>query len=216
MLQQGLGYKLNGPARPRVTGRPNPADGFAEPGMHEQERRHVARLMRINHTGEVCAQALYQGQAFTARQSDVQNHMEHSAREESDHLSWCEPRLDDLEDHKSYLNPFWYADSFAIGALAGIAGDRWSLGFIVETERQVESHLDGHLEQIPSQVQKTRAILEQMKSDGIHHADVALADGGAPLPAPRAGGYEAGSQVHYEHRILDLGVIENRKKRCSH
>jgi len=170
--------------RPQTTGRPNPAGGIAETELPEQERRHTARLMRINHTGEVCAQALYQGQALTARLPGVRRAMERSAREENDHLRWCETRIDELGDRKSLLNPLWYAGSFTIGALAGLAGDQWSLGFVVETERQVENHLDEHLAEIPMTDRKTRAVLDEMKADEIHHAEVAKAAGGAPLPGP--------------------------------
>ncbi|QGU32003.1 2-polyprenyl-3-methyl-6-methoxy-1,4-benzoquinone monooxygenase [Thermochromatium tepidum] len=170
--------------RPRVTERKNPAADLKESELREDQRRHVARLMRINHTGEVCAQALYQGQALTARRPETRHRLERSAREENDHLAWCEERLDELGERKSLLNPFWYAGSFALGALAGLAGDRWSLGFVVETERQVEDHLDEHLAQIPAQDTKSRAILEQMKADEIHHAQVAKSAGGADLPAP--------------------------------
>jgi len=170
--------------RPQTTGRPNPAAGIAETELPEQERGHVARLMRINHTGEVCAQALYQGQALTARLSEVRRAMERSAQEENDHLQWCEARIAELGNRKSLLNPLWYAGSFTIGALAGLAGDKWSLGFVVETERQVESHLDEHLAEVPMTDRKTRAVLGQMKADEIHHAEVAKAAGGASLPGP--------------------------------
>ena len=170
--------------QPRTTERPNPAAPFADADLGEHERRHVARLMRINHTGEVCAQALYQGQALTARLPETRKRMERSAQEENDHLDWCASRLTDLGDRKSLLNPLFYAGSFAIGAAAGLAGDRWSLGFVVETERQVEDHLDEHLDQVPDYDERTRAILEQMKADEIHHAQVAKAAGGAELPGP--------------------------------
>lgn len=170
--------------RPPTTGRPNPAKGIAEADLSEQERKHIARLMRINHTGEVCAQALYQGQALTARQPEVQRSMERSAWEENDHLRWCETRIGELGDRKSLLNPLWYAGSFSIGALAGLLGDKWSLGFVVETERQVESHLDGHLAEIPVTDRRTRTILDRMKADEIHHAEVAEAAGSASLPRP--------------------------------
>ncbi len=170
--------------QPRTTERPNPAAPFADADLGEHERRHVARLMRINHTGEVCAQALYQGQALTARLPETRKRMERSAQEENDHLDWCASRLTDLGDRKSLLNPLFYAGSFAIGAAAGLAGDRWSLGFVVETERQVEDHLDEHLDQVPERDERTRAILEQMKADEIHHAQVAKAAGGAELPSP--------------------------------
>jgi ubiquinone biosynthesis monooxygenase Coq7 len=148
------------------------------------ERRHVARLMRVNHTGEVCAQALYQGQALTAHLPETRRRMQRCAQEENDHLAWCASRIDDLGDRKSLLNPFFYAGSFAIGAVAGLVGDRWSLGFVVETERQVEDHLDEHLRQVPVRDERTRAVLEQMKADEVHHAQVAKAAGGAELPAP--------------------------------
>lgn len=170
--------------KPQVTERPNPARDLPETELGEAERRRIARLMRINHTGEVCAQALYQGQAVTARLPEVRRNMERSAKEENDHLEWCASRIEELGDRKSLLNPFWYASSFAIGAAAGLAGDKWSLGFVVETERQVESHLEGHLAEVPPADARTRAILEQMKADEIHHADVAKAAGGAPLPGP--------------------------------
>jgi ubiquinone biosynthesis monooxygenase Coq7 len=168
---------------PRVTARPYPAADLTEAPLGEPERRHVARLMRINHTGEVCAQALYQGQALTARLPETQRRMERSAQEENDHLAWCAARIEELNDRKSLLNPLFYAGSFAIGALAGLAGDRWSLGFVVETERQVEDHLDEHLAQVPNHDERTRAILEQMKADEVHHAQVAKAAGGSELPS---------------------------------
>ncbi|UHD14449.1 2-polyprenyl-3-methyl-6-methoxy-1,4-benzoquinone monooxygenase [Thiocapsa bogorovii] len=170
--------------RPQTTERPNPAEDIPEADLTDEQRRHVARLMRINHTGEVCAQALYQGQALTAKLPDTRKRLERSAKEENDHLAWCAARLEDLGDRKSLLNPLWYAGSFAMGAAAGLAGDKWSLGFVVETERQVEDHLDEHLEQIPIDDEKTRTILEQMKADEVHHAQIAHAAGGAELPAP--------------------------------
>lgn len=170
--------------RPTTTERPNPAVDLPEADLSDQEKQHTARLMRINHTGEVCAQALYQGQALTAKLPEVRESMERSAYEENDHLDWCDSRLKELGNRKSFLNPLWYAGSFAIGAAAGLAGDKWSLGFVAETERQVESHLEDHLSQLASGDEKSRAILEQMKQDEIHHADIAVAGGGADLPAP--------------------------------
>ena len=170
--------------RPQVTERPNPAIQLAETELSETQRDHIARLMRINHTGEVCAQALYQGQALTARDPVVRSSMQRSAAEENDHLDWCEQRVEELGGRLSLLNPLWYAGSFAIGALAGMVGDKWSLGFVVETEKQVEGHLDEHLEQVPPQDQRTRAILEQMKQDEIEHGEKALNHGGVRLPAP--------------------------------
>jgi ubiquinone biosynthesis monooxygenase Coq7 len=167
---------------PQVTERSNPAANLPDTELDEQERRHVARLMRINHTGEICAQALYQGQALTARLPETRRRLERSAQEENDHLAWCETRITELGDHKSWLNPLFFASSFAMGAAAVLAGDRWSLGFVVETERQVEDHLDGHLAQVPERDERTRAVLEQMKIDEIHHAQVARSAGGVELP----------------------------------
>lgn len=169
---------------PQVTERPNPSINMDEPELTEQERDETARLMRINHTGEVCAQALYQGQALTAKLPDVRASMDRAAREENDHLDWCENRLKELDNRKSLLNPLWYAGSFAIGAAAGLVGDKWSLGFVAETEHQVEAHLNEHLSRLPENDEKSRAILEQMKDDEIHHATVALEAGGAALPGP--------------------------------
>ena len=170
--------------RPRTTERVNPAATLPEAELSEPQRDHIARLMRINHTGEVCAQALYQGQALTARDPAVRNSMERSAAEENDHLDWCEQRVQELGGRLSLLNPLWYAGSFAIGAAAGVAGDKWSLGFVAETEKQVEGHLDEHLEQVPPGDQRTRAILEQMKVDEIEHGQKAKDHGGADLPFP--------------------------------
>ncbi len=180
-LDQGLRTLFG---RPRVTDRPYPAADLPEAELDPEERRKVAGLVRVDHSGEVCAQALYQGQALTAKLPRVRERMEQAAREENDHLAWCERRLQELEDRKSLLNPLWYMGAFSIGALAGLAGDKWSLGFVVETERQVEAHLEGHLRALPSQDHRTRAVLEQMKEDEIHHADGARAAGGAPLPLP--------------------------------
>ncbi len=173
--------------RPQVTERTNPADSLPEIEMSETQRDHAARLMRINHTGEVCAQGLYQGQALTARDPAVRRSMQRSAAEENDHLDWCERRVEELGGRLSLLNPLWYAGSFAIGAAAGIAGDRWSLGFVAETEKQVEGHLDEHLEQLPPDDRRTRAILEQMKADEIAHGQKAMAHGGVQLPGPIRG-----------------------------
>ncbi|HHH35647.1 MAG TPA: 2-polyprenyl-3-methyl-6-methoxy-1,4-benzoquinone monooxygenase [Gammaproteobacteria bacterium] len=170
--------------RPPVSERPDPADAVDEADLGEEERRLAARLMRVNHAGEVSAQALYQGQALTARLPEVRDKMERAALEENDHLVWCERRCRQLGGHVSLLNPFWYAGSLAIGALAGAVGDKWSLGFIVETERQVVRHLEDHLARLPARDAKSRAILEQMKEDEAHHATTALKAGGAPLPAP--------------------------------
>ena len=181
--------------RPKTTERGNPAKEIPEHEMSESEKRHTAGLMRINHTGEVCAQALYQGQAVTARLPEVRDSMERAAMEENDHLDWCEKRLKELDNRKSLLNPLWYTGSFVIGAAAGIAGDKWSLGFVAETEKQVTAHLEDHLSKLPSQDNKSRAILEQMKEDEMHHATTALEAGGAELPFPIKLAMKATSKV---------------------
>ncbi len=167
---------------PAVSRRPHPDSGVPEGALSDSERRRVAGLMRVNHSGEVCAQALYQGQALTARNPEVARALRKASEEETEHLAWCERRLTELGSHKSYLNPLWYTGSFAIGVLAGALGDRWNLGFLAETERQVEGHLDGHLKRLPEQDAKSRAIIEQMKADEIRHAETAIAHGGAELP----------------------------------
>lgn len=164
--------------------RPSPAANLANTALSETERETAARLMRVDHTGEICAQALYQGQALTAKLTSVRATMEQAAAEENDHLNWTETRLNELGTHKSYLNPLWYTGSFAIGALAGLAGDRWSLGFLAETERQVVEHLDDHLQRLPAEDTKSRAILKQMRTDENQHATTALESGGASLPYP--------------------------------
>jgi ubiquinone biosynthesis monooxygenase Coq7 len=170
--------------KPLVSGRPDPADEVDETPLSEVEQRESARLMRINHAGEVAAQALYQGQALTARLETVRGRMEQAAREENDHLEWCERRVKALGGRLSYLNPLWYLGSFAIGAAAGAVGDKWSLGFVAETEKQVIAHLDDHLHRMSPGDTKSRAVLEQMKIDEAHHGAVAKAAGGAQLPAP--------------------------------
>jgi ubiquinone biosynthesis monooxygenase Coq7 len=151
-------------------------------GMSQQKRKHIAALMRINHTGEVCAQALYKGQALAARSGELKSSMEQAANEEIDHLVWCEQRIKELDDHVSYLNPLWYAMSFSIGALAGAMGDTWSLGFVKETEDQVCKHLEEHLDQIPLEDSATRSILVQMKEDEAKHATMAKEEGARELP----------------------------------
>jgi len=170
--------------KPNITERANPADTVEEGELSEQEKELAGRLMRINHSGEVAAQGLYQGQALTAKLPEVKEKMERAAQEENDHLDWCEQRIKELGTHTSYLNPFWYAGSVAIGATAGLAGDKWSLGFVAETEHQVVRHLDRHLAQISELDNKSRAILEQMKEDEGHHATAAIDAGGAELPKP--------------------------------
>ena len=151
--------------QPKITERPNPAEDIMESELSEEEKTLAGRLMRINHAGEVSAQGLYQGQALTARLPDVRQEMERAAQEENDHLEWCERRAKEVGSRVSHLNPFWYVGSLGIGALAGLIGDKWSLGFVVETEHQVVKHLEEHLEQLPPQDKKSRAILEQMKVD---------------------------------------------------
>ncbi len=170
--------------QPKITERPNPAQTETETELSDSERQLAGRLMRINHAGEVAAQGLYQGQALTARLPQVRQQMERAALEENDHLDWCEKRARELGTHVSLLNPVWYAGSVTIGALAGAAGDKWSLGFVAETEKQVVRHLEEHLAQLPEQDEKSRAILEQMKEDEGHHATVAVEAGGAELPYP--------------------------------
>lgn len=170
--------------KPPLTERPNPAEDIVDAELSPEERELASRLMRINHAGEVSAQGLYQGQALTAKLPEVREKMERAAMEENDHLEWCERRINELGGHKSLLNPAWYFGSLAIGAIAGAAGDKWSLGFVAETEHQVIKHLDEHLAQVSDKDQKTRAILEQMKEDESHHATVALQHGGAQLPWP--------------------------------
>ncbi len=169
---------------PEATERTNPAMGIEEAPLSEEERRVAGRLMRINHAGEVAAQALYQGQALTARLPPVQKALKRAALEENDHLAWCKQRVHELGTHTSYLDPFWYGGSLAMGALAGTAGDKWSLGFVAETEHQVIKHLDEHLARLSTQDSRSRSILEQMKKDEAHHATVALEAGGAELPMP--------------------------------
>jgi len=168
--------------------RPNPAMGVAEPGLTEQEKSHSAALMRVNHVGEVCAQALYTGQMLACRDPQLRQRLAEASREETDHLAWTEERLRELGDRTSWLNPLWYAGAFAIGFVAGkLGGDQVSLGFVVETERQVEAHLQGHMDLLPAQDQASRAIVAQMKADEVRHADEAQAAGGVDLPAPVKG-----------------------------
>lgn len=164
--------------------RPSPAHGLPRAELDDAERRHAAGLMRVNHSGEVCAQALYQGQALTAKLPEVRVEMEHAAEEEIDHLVWCRQRLDDLNSHTSYLNPLWYGLSFALGAGAGLVSDRVSLGFVAATEERVCQHLEKHLEQLPETDRQSRAVVQQMLTDEAEHAQTALAAGGLDFPAP--------------------------------
>jgi ubiquinone biosynthesis monooxygenase Coq7 len=161
-----------------------PGQELAESDMTDQERRHAAALMRVNHSGEVCAQALYSGQASSARNGDVQAVLQEAAAEEAEHLTWTVSRVEQLGGRVSLLNPLLYAGSFSIGAFSGALGDRWNLGFLAETERQVEAHLDGHLESLPLADHKSRAVVERMKEDEARHAATASEHGGKELPEP--------------------------------
>jgi 3-demethoxyubiquinol 3-hydroxylase len=164
--------------------RPNPAVGVVGPDLTPDERRHAAGLMRVNHTGEVCAQALYQAQALVARDPEVRQCFAAAAREEEDHLAWTQDRLSELGDRTSIANPFWYAGSFAIGLAAGLAGDRANLGFVVETERQVEEHLSSHIDRLPVGDARSRAIVAAMRDDEIRHGMAASVAGARKLPLP--------------------------------
>ncbi|MCX7628354.1 MAG: 2-polyprenyl-3-methyl-6-methoxy-1,4-benzoquinone monooxygenase [Methylophilaceae bacterium] len=164
--------------------RPYPGLNTADPPLAEKERRHAAALMRINHSGEVCAQALYNGQALTARNPATAAALRQASQEETEHLAWCEKRIRELGGRKSLLNPLWYAGAFSLGAVAGALGDKWNLGFLAETETQVGRHLDRHLAWLPADDFKSRAVLAQMKEDELKHATTALHHGGAELPAP--------------------------------
>ena len=167
--------------------RPSPSKSVDEAELSDSERRHAAGLMRVNHSGEVCAQALYQGQALTAKLPQVRAEMEHAADEEIDHLAWCEQRLDELGSRPSVLNPLWYGLSFGIGAAAGKVSDRVSLGFVAATEEQVCKHLESHLQELPAQDEKSRAVVEQMLVDEAKHQHAALDAGGARFPGPVKG-----------------------------
>jgi ubiquinone biosynthesis monooxygenase Coq7 len=169
---------------PAGSGRNNPGETAIENELAPQDRAQSLCLMRVNHAGEVCAQALYQGQALTARNRETRAQMQQAAIEENDHLAWCRQRIHQLGGHTSLLNPLWYAGSLAIGATSGLLGDKWSLGFLAETEQQVVRHLDGHLQRLPEADHKSQAILEQMKADEAKHRDTAKDAGGVPLPGP--------------------------------
>ncbi len=169
---------------PPTTERDDPAVDVQKSHLNAKQRRHSAGLMRVNHVGEVCAQALYQGQALTARDSKVRDAMSRAADEENDHLLWCRERVQELGSHTSYLNPIWYLGSLSLGLIAGAAGDKWSLGFVAETERQVVKHLDKHYSELPEQDNKSRAVVAQMKIDEAKHASMAVASGAAELPVP--------------------------------
>jgi len=184
----GMLRTLAGVRRP---GRARPDERIRQAPLAAQERALSAALMRVNHVGEVCAQALYHGQALTERSDCNRQALERAAREEEDHLRWSAERIAELDGRPSLLNPLWYAGAFALGAAAGAAGDRWSLGFVAETERQVEEHLAGHLQRLPAEDRKTRAMVEAMRRDEAGHRDQALALGAAELPAPVRRGMRA-------------------------
>ena len=181
----GLDYALRTVnSNPTRANRPNPAEGLDEPDLTDAERRHAAGLMRVNHAGEIAAQGLYQGHAAVARDPSIESQMKQAADDELDHLAWCEDRLSELGAGPSALRPVWYAGSFAIGAVSGILGDKWSLGFIEETERQVSDHLTGHLDRLPRGDNKSRAIVEQMRDEEEEHGANANQAGAAKLPEP--------------------------------
>ncbi|ORU91657.1 MAG: 2-octaprenyl-3-methyl-6-methoxy-1,4-benzoquinol hydroxylase [Cycloclasticus sp. symbiont of Bathymodiolus heckerae] len=168
----------------KTTGRNNPADSAQDNELSDDETRLSARLMRVNHAGEVAAQALYQGQALTAKNKDIQEKLKHAAEEENDHLAWCKKRVNELGQSTSIFDPLWYAGSLTIGATAGLIGDKWNLGFLAETEKQVVNHIEHHLDKLPDNDDKTRAILEQMHIDENEHATLAIDNGGVDLPLP--------------------------------
>ncbi len=180
---------------PARSTRPVPGEDLQDADMSTAQRALAAALMRVNHTGEICAQALYQGQAMTARDSGARAALEEAAQEETEHLAWTERRLAELGGRKSVFNPLFYAGSFALGAAAGALGDRWNLGFLAETERQVVRHLESHLARLPVDDRKSRAIVEQMRDDEARHATTALRHGGAELPAPVKAAMQASSKV---------------------
>ena len=183
---------------PAHSARPHPDRALDDAEMNTQERELAAALMRVNHTGEICAQALYQGQALTARDPVARVALERAAAEETDHLAWTAARNAELGGRLSVLNPLFYAGSFALGALAGLAGDKWSLGFLAETERQVEGHLASHLGKLPEQDRKSRAIVDTMMVDEARHAQTALAHGAAELPQPLKQAMRLASRVMTE------------------
>lgn len=175
--------------------RPVPGGEIPEAQLSEAERRHAAALMRVNHVGEICAQALYQGQAIMSGDDAVRRTLEHASREETEHLAWTEQRIAELGGRKSLLNPLWFGGALSIGLLAGKFGDRWNLGFLAETERQVEAHLKGHLDRLPADDAKSREVVAQMKVDEAQHAATATRLGGGDLPAPVRGAMRLAAKV---------------------
>lgn len=180
----GLDEALRTVCAPASAQRPLPAPDLSDAGLDARSQAETARLMRVNHAGEVAAQALYRGHALSAEKPEVRAQMERAAQEENDHLAWCEQRVRELGGRTSVLNPLWYAGSFAIGLVSGLAGDKWSLGFVAETERQVVRHLDGHLARLAQEDARSRAILETMREDEAAHATQALEAGAEELPEP--------------------------------
>ncbi len=178
-LDQGLKTLANKAPRPQ---RPNPGQDIPSCTLDKRTQRDISGMMRVNHTGEVCAQALYLGQSLMARDPQTRKHLLHAAQEEQDHLIWTQTRLNELSSHGSYLNPFWFGASYVIGAAAGFAGDTYSYGFVEETEYQVMAHLERHLDKIPNEDQKSRAILKQMHQDEAHHAHQAKENGAKAMP----------------------------------
>jgi ubiquinone biosynthesis monooxygenase Coq7 len=178
-----------------TSARPVPGANLPEPELSTDERRHAGGLMRVNHTGEVCAQALYAAQAMVARDAAVKARFASAAREEEDHLAWTQSRLEELSARTSLLNPLWYAGAFAIGVVAGVTGDRTNLGFVVETERQVEEHLTAHMEKLPAADVKSRAIVDRMREDEARHGAMAHEAGGSPLPFPVRGAMRLAADV---------------------
>jgi ubiquinone biosynthesis monooxygenase Coq7 len=184
-LLSGLDHALRTVAGPAASSaRENPATGIADNDLDDRQKRHAAGLMRVNHAGEIAAQALYQGHAATARNTDVKAQMRAAAKEEKDHLAWCEQRLQELGAAPSKLSPAWYAGAFAIGTASGVLGDKWSLGFIAETEQQVCAHLDEHLAKLPDDDRRSRAIVARMRDEEEEHGAHARAAGAAELPLP--------------------------------
>lgn len=175
--------------------RPVPGEDLPDAPLDDAEKRHAAALMRVNHVGEICAQALYQGQAMMSRDDGIRQALQQASHEETEHLAWTERRIAELGGRKSFLNPLWYGGALAIGVIAGRFGDRWNLGFLAETERQVEAHLKSHLDRLPAEDRKSRAIVDQMKVDEISHADTAIRLGGRELPAPVRGLMKLASRV---------------------
>ena len=191
----GFDHALRTLLTPAQTLRPVPGTQLPQVELNDAEKHESSALMRVNHTGEICAQALYQGQALTARNAEVQNTLAQAAREETEHLAWTERRIAELSGRKSILNPLWYGGSLAMGAFAGILGDKWNLGFLAETERQVTAHLAGHLKRLPHHDEKSRAIIAQMQIDEAGHATSAMAHGGVELPMPVKMMMKLGSKV---------------------